>query len=56
VVGITGIVNTLSAQVARHAQATELHVMISPWRNAPAPEHPSSPQATVDVAIELAMA
>lgn len=48
IVGVTCVVNTLSEQVARHWQATELMQMI--WRNAPVPPELSSPQAAMDTA------
>jgi uncharacterized iron-regulated membrane protein len=54
VVGITGIVNTLSQQVAQHWQSTELVQMIGPWRNAPVPAKLSSAQGAVDVALASA--
>jgi uncharacterized iron-regulated membrane protein len=54
VVGVTGLVNTLARQVARHWQSTELVQMIVPWRNAPVPAHLSSPQAAVDTALAAA--
>ncbi len=54
VVGLTGIINTLAAQVARQWQSTELVEMIAPWRNAPVPAHLSSPQAAVDTAMASA--
>lgn len=37
VVGVTGVVNTLSQQIADHWMRTELAGMIAPWRNAPVP-------------------
>jgi uncharacterized iron-regulated membrane protein len=37
VVGVTGVVNTLSQQIADHWMRTELAAMIAPWRNAPVP-------------------
>jgi uncharacterized iron-regulated membrane protein len=54
VVGITGLINTLSQQVARHWQSTELVEMVAPWRNAPVPEELSSPQAAVNAALAAA--
>ncbi|WP_407178758.1 PepSY-associated TM helix domain-containing protein [Bradyrhizobium sp. STM 3562] len=54
VVGITGMINTLSQQVARHWQATELAQMIAPWRDAPVPARLSSPQAAIDAAVAAA--
>jgi uncharacterized iron-regulated membrane protein len=53
-VGATGLINTLSQQVARHWQATELVEMVAPWRNAPVPPKLSSPQAAVDTAMAAA--
>jgi uncharacterized iron-regulated membrane protein len=54
VVGVTGVINTLSAQVARHWQSTELVQMIAPWRNAPVPPTLSSPQAAIETAVAAA--
>ncbi|HVX74543.1 MAG TPA: PepSY-associated TM helix domain-containing protein [Bradyrhizobium sp.] len=54
VVGVTGLINTLAQQVARHWQSTELAQMVAPWRNAPLPAHLSSPQAAVDTALAAA--
>jgi uncharacterized iron-regulated membrane protein len=54
VVGVTGLINTLAQQVARHWQSTELAQMIAPWRSAPVPAHLSSPQAAVDTALAAA--
>jgi len=51
VVGVTGVINTLSNQVARHWQSTELVQMIAPWRNAPVPAKLSSAQAALDTAL-----
>src|SRR5262249_50390357 len=47
VVGVTGIINTLSQQVARRWQSTELAEMIAPWRNAPVPPKLASAQAAI---------
>jgi uncharacterized iron-regulated membrane protein len=54
VVGVTGIINTLSQQVARHWQSTELAEMIAPWRNAPVPPKLSSAQAAINTALASA--
>ncbi len=54
VVGLTGIVNTLSQQIASHWQATELAEMVAPWRNAPVPPKLSSVQAAMDTAMAAA--
>jgi uncharacterized iron-regulated membrane protein len=54
VVGVTGLINTLAQQVARHWQSTELAQMVAPWRSAPVPAHLSSPQAAVDTALAAA--
>jgi len=54
VVGVTGLINTLAQQVARHWQSTELAQMIAPWRNAPVPAHLAPAQAAVDTALAAA--
>lgn len=51
VVSITGVINTLSNQIANHWRSTELVQMIAPWRSAPVPAKPSSPQAAIDTAL-----
>ena len=54
VVGVTGIINTLSQQIGRHWQRTELVEMIAPWRNLPPPAKPASAQAAMDTALASA--
>jgi uncharacterized iron-regulated membrane protein len=54
VAGVTGVINTLSTQIALHWQRTELVAMLGPWRNAPVPPKLSSAQAAIDVALEHA--
>jgi uncharacterized iron-regulated membrane protein len=54
VVGVTGAINTLSQQIARHWQRTELAEMIAPWRNTPAPTHPASVQKAMETALASA--
>lgn len=54
VVGITGVINTLAQQIARHWQRTELVEMIAPWRNAPVPAKLASAQAAMDTALASA--
>ncbi|WP_027578028.1 PepSY-associated TM helix domain-containing protein [Bradyrhizobium sp. Ai1a-2] len=54
VVGLTGSINTLAQQIARHWQRTELVEMIAPWRNAPAPANPSSVQKAMETALASA--
>ena len=53
VVGVTGVINTLSNQIARHWQSTELVQMIAPWRNAAVPSKLSSAQAAIDTALAV---
>ena len=54
VVGVTGIINTLSQQIGRHWQRTELVEMIAPWRNLPPPAKLASLQAAMDTALATA--
>jgi uncharacterized iron-regulated membrane protein len=54
VVGLTGSINTLAQQIARHWQRTELVEMIAPWRNAPPPERPASVQKAMETALAFA--
>lgn len=54
VVGLTGIVNTLANQIARHWQRTELVEMLAPWRNAPVPVKLASVQAAMETALAAA--
>lgn len=54
VVGFTGVINTLSGQIARHWQRTELVEMIGRWRNLPPPAHPVGPQQAIDAAMKVA--
>jgi uncharacterized iron-regulated membrane protein len=54
VVGVTGAINTLAQQIARHWQRTELVEMIAPWRNAPVPAKLASAQAAMDTALASA--
>ena len=54
VVGVTGIINTLAQQIARHWQRTELVEMIAPWRNAPVPANLASVQAAMETALASA--
>jgi uncharacterized iron-regulated membrane protein len=51
VVGVTGVINTLSQQIAQHWRQTELVAMIGPWRNAPVPPKLSSAQSAIDTAL-----
>lgn len=51
VVSVTGVINTLSNQIASHWRSTELVQMIAPWRNASVPAMPSSAQAAIDTAL-----
>jgi uncharacterized iron-regulated membrane protein len=51
VVGITGVINTLSQQIAMHWQRTELVAMLGPWRNAPVPPKLASAQLAIDTAL-----
>lgn len=51
VVGVTGIINTLSTQIAQHWQRTELVAMLGPWRNAPVPLSLASAQLAIDTAL-----
>lgn len=53
-VGLTGIINTFSEQIANHWMATELAAMIGPWRNAPAPPKIISAQSAVENALAAA--
>ncbi len=54
VVGVTGAINTLAQQIARHWQRTELVEMIAPWRNAPVPAKPASAQKAMETALASA--
>ncbi len=54
VVGVTGIVNTLSQQVANYWMSTELVAMIAPWRNVPVPLNVVPAQRAVDTALAAA--
>jgi uncharacterized iron-regulated membrane protein len=54
VVGVTGTINTLAQQIARHWQRTELAEMIAPWRNAQAPANPASLQKAMETALASA--
>jgi uncharacterized iron-regulated membrane protein len=54
VVGVTGAINTLAQQIARHWQRTELVEMIAPWRNAPPPANPASAQKAMETALASA--
>jgi len=54
VVGVTGIINTLSQQIGRHWQRTELVDMIAPWRNMPPPTQPASVQKAMETALAFA--
>ena len=54
VVGVTGVINTLAQQIARHWQRTELVEMIAPWRNAPVPAKLASVQAAMETALAYA--
>jgi uncharacterized iron-regulated membrane protein len=51
VVGITGVINTLSQQIAMQWQRTELVAMLGPWRNAPVPPKLASAQSAIDTAL-----
>lgn len=51
VVGVTGVINTLSTQIAQHWQRTELVAMLGPWRNAPVPPKLASAQGAIDTAL-----
>jgi uncharacterized iron-regulated membrane protein len=54
VVGVTGVINTLSQQIAQHWQRTELVQMLGPWRNAPVPPKLASAQLAIDTALSHA--
>ena len=54
VVGVTGVINTLAQQIARHWQQTELVEMIAPWRNVPVPSSLASVQGAMDTALKSA--
>jgi uncharacterized iron-regulated membrane protein len=54
VVGVTGTINTLATQIARHWQRTELADMIAPWRGQPVPAHVVSPQTAFEAALPYA--
>jgi uncharacterized iron-regulated membrane protein len=54
VVGVTGVINTLSQQIAMHWQRTELVAMLGPWRNAPVPPKLASAQLAIDTALKHA--
>jgi len=51
VVGVTGVINTLSQQIADHWMRTELAAMIAPWRNAPVPAQVTPLQDAVETAL-----
>ncbi|MDH7794848.1 MULTISPECIES: PepSY-associated TM helix domain-containing protein [unclassified Beijerinckia] len=53
-VGLTGVVNTLSLQIANHWAATELAEMIRPWRNTPVPAKIISAQSAAETALAAA--
>jgi uncharacterized iron-regulated membrane protein len=53
-VGVTGTINTLAQQIARHWQRTELVEMIAPWRNAPVPAKLASAQQAMETALAYA--
>ncbi len=54
VVGITGVINTLSQQVANRWMRTELAEMIGPWRNAPPLEKVVPAQMAIETALKAA--
>ena len=54
VVGITGIINTLSQQVANYWMSTELVQMIAPWRTAPVLLKVIPAQRAIDTALAAA--
>ena len=51
VVGATGVVNSLSQQIANHWMRTELAEMIAPWRNVKPPSYVVPVQTAINVAL-----
>ncbi|WP_315830782.1 PepSY-associated TM helix domain-containing protein [Bradyrhizobium prioriisuperbiae] len=54
VVGVTGVINTLSKQVANRWMRTELAEMIGPWRNAPPLDKVIPAQLAIETALRAA--
>lgn len=54
VVGLTGVINTLSTPIIEYWKADQLAEMTAPYRNMPAP--PPTELASIDAAVKTAMA